>query len=940
MMKKGHLILLMALMTLMAFAQQPQTGDVIYVYEKDGSILSFLRDEIVEMGYSNFDTLGVAHDEVVSQIISLEEEAHIIPLADIDSISFVTPPTVYQPGVIRIEQGMMDYVVSSDVQTLSFEIAANTPANLVPKVGDKLVTLVQNDKFPVGFAGKVSAVDGTTIRCEMPPIREIFDTYYSITTGGVYEETESRTRAFGDGKPKVFRYKPKKPIVIDKSTDLLKLIDEDEFTLSGKPSLKLSVEPDLEMKIVFIVNQLINYQLSCELKGDINMKSTVGIYGKAHIEKEFIEDGVPVFVIPVLDVPLIVGKLRVSPYIEMDGEVTTSYTGGFKSHITASMEQGGLGQKSQKPRGGVKIVEQNIEPGDVSLKGSVETGGIAEFSVCLLKADLAKLALKYKLGAKFSSSFVFHPKDVENAKKTTDLYDKVKDVFIDVHNPYKLSVDYSTGEELFDLDDTLFTIFEDEPKLGSFHVVPTFRSMSFEQNSSSSKSANAFVGITADPSCLPTVQTGLRVTDSEGNIAGEWTSDEKMDAHKKIGSMTHTFDNLANDKEYKLNPTVKVMGIEMLASPSEDLDRNDFPVRILSFEQTGSHYSRQQGYEYEGIHYFYKFNATTTVELDPNAKNIKDWGYIYHDIYDVDKKISCANLGSNPYADQRYAYYFNGPERDVILYPYVQYDGEKDIQTGSTKTYPVEYTFKSVSSCPDDKHPHMIDLGLPSGTLWSCCNVGSDAPEDFGEYYAWGMITNERGTVSQYYHPDTKVYDDLGSDIARTKYDVASAKWSSAWCMPTYEQATELVEYCSNEWITPDGYSKAGGLKVTGLNGKSIYLPAAGYLMPDGTDYYFEYDKDSKDGKYYYGLPVKNTGDKSYHYVGEYWLSNPFIFEYGGKVDYYSRSLTLTSDYIDLFGNISDPNDEEMKDFYSYGHEKSHLRLPVRPVASKRNEQE
>ncbi|MBR1388891.1 MAG: hypothetical protein IJ569_04645, partial [Prevotella sp.] len=64
--KRLHLIIYMALMALTGFAQQPQTGDVIYVYEKDGSILSFLRDEIVEMGYSNFDTLGVAHDEVVS----------------------------------------------------------------------------------------------------------------------------------------------------------------------------------------------------------------------------------------------------------------------------------------------------------------------------------------------------------------------------------------------------------------------------------------------------------------------------------------------------------------------------------------------------------------------------------------------------------------------------------------------------------------------------------------------------------------------------------------------------------------------------------------------------------------------------------------------------------------------------------------------------------
>ena len=37
-----------------------------------------------------------------------------------------------------------------------------------------------------------------------------------------------------------------------------------------------------------------------------------------------------------------------------------------------------------------------------------------------------------------------------------------------------------------------------------------------------------------------------------------------------------------------------------------------------------------------------------------------------------------------------------------------------------------------VLSCPDDNHPHAIDLGLPSGTKWACCNVGADKPEEYG----------------------------------------------------------------------------------------------------------------------------------------------------------------------------------------------------------------
>ena len=33
---------------------------------------------------------------------------------------------------------------------------------------------------------------------------------------------------------------------------------------------------------------------------------------------------------------------------------------------------------------------------------------------------------------------------------------------------------------------------------------------------------------------------------------------------------------------------------------------------------------------------------------------------------------------------------------------------------------------------------HMVDLGLPSGTLWADRNVGATSPEDVGLYFAWG----------------------------------------------------------------------------------------------------------------------------------------------------------------------------------------------------------
>jgi hypothetical protein len=137
---------------------------------------------------------------------------------------------------------------------------------------------------------------------------------------------------------------------------------------------------------------------------------------------------------------------------------------------------------------------------------------------------------------------------------------------------------------------------------------------------------------------------------------------------------------------------------------------------------------------------------------------------------------------------------------------------------------------QSYLTCPDDHHPHLIDLGLPSGTKWACCNVGATKPEEFGGYYAWGE-TEEKSTYSwsTYIHCDgsEKTCHDLGNNIAGTQYDVAHVKWGGSWVMPTYDQIKELEDNCTYLWTTENGVK--GGKFTSKNNGASIFLPAAGY---------------------------------------------------------------------------------------------------------------
>ena len=124
-----------------------------------------------------------------------------------------------------------------------------------------------------------------------------------------------------------------------------------------------------------------------------------------------------------------------------------------------------------------------------------------------------------------------------------------------------------------------------------------------------------------------------------------------------------------------------------------------------------------------------------------------------------------------------------------------------------------------------------VDLGLPSGLKWATCNVGANTPEEYGNYYAWGETT----TKSSYTEDNSLTYGkDMGDISGNVNYDAATANWGSNWRMPTNAEVEELLEECTWTWTTQSGVI---GMKVTGLNGKSIFLPAAGHCYGSSRRY-------------------------------------------------------------------------------------------------------
>ena len=124
-----------------------------------------------------------------------------------------------------------------------------------------------------------------------------------------------------------------------------------------------------------------------------------------------------------------------------------------------------------------------------------------------------------------------------------------------------------------------------------------------------------------------------------------------------------------------------------------------------------------------------------------------------------------------------------------------------------------------------------VDLGLPSGLKWATCNVGATTPEGYGNYYAWG----ETSTKSVYYDDNSlttgRDMDDISGNVY---YDAATANWGGSWRMPTEAEMKELRDNCTWTWTSQSGVN---GCKVTGPNGNSIFLPAAGGCDESLRDY-------------------------------------------------------------------------------------------------------
>lgn len=145
-------------------------------------------------------------------------------------------------------------------------------------------------------------------------------------------------------------------------------------------------------------------------------------------------------------------------------------------------------------------------------------------------------------------------------------------------------------------------------------------------------------------------------------------------------------------------------------------------------------------------------------------------------------------------------------------------------------------------SGPDPGNHDYVDLGLPSGLLWATCNVGANAPEEYGDYFAWGetqpkdyydwstyqYCNGSYNTMTKYCNNASSGYNGFTDNLTTLlpEDDAATVNWGNGWRMPTKAEWQELYLNTTETCTIQNGVN---GRLLTASNGNSLFLPAAGW---------------------------------------------------------------------------------------------------------------
>lgn len=842
-MMKRLLFLLFNFVFVLGLVRAEDESEIKYNFERtqpcqtimtDGTRHPVLRQNINRIEFSRIDTLGYEHNDYVSQIIYLQSgDSIVLPINDIKSFEFQTPPTVYADGVTVIDRdGLWEHVLESAEN--SFVLDSSTPSELIPIVGQRLVTVRADGVFPYGFSGEVKSVvrqsDGTSlIDCDFIDYTETILQHVGSFVLHPYTEdssveVQSRAPSFTEKKS------IKKVFPLEKM--LTGYVKQSKLPVEVGLGLKGSFEFIQEFYIDAEYTNIIDYGYNTVVSTwTITDRKTLECSGAFAFEGEVplleAKFGKPlemIFETPYgvefyigLEIPIkfdmdIAGVLN---YVNEKTEVYSFY------HCTNPniRKEKPISQRTISTK---KDIYSNLQSDFNFSIGPELEFGVRNVGYCNMFGTFGlNLCANLSGGIKFNGTDCTPYSDAGTSVTFYDTYnDKCKleaglfgefSAFIEAGVKAKIpDTEYEFKWTPFNWPLITSTGFK---PFWTAYKYPEFIMPALDLRNTESGYDRYIYGINTN--LVSPVHVGYRIIDDETNdeLYTEYSSecyDGDGDGIKNIEFEVPVIASILGRKA-TIYPLVKPGESEDSWWEKEVLASPGVPIKVEIIPITGE---SDGVYIYEATvygtieRYFYLLNSTghecgflySTGDVDSSSPKVK----CTLGTKDISAKLSNLKPGTKYY----YAAYVKIEDKYII---------------GKVKNFTT-------------REDEFVDLGL--SVKWCFKNVGAQNETDYGNLYAWGETLTKPSYVWDNYFDSP--YDSEGNvvgcgnktdDIAGDKeYDVVTSTMPGTR-MPTKDEMRELIDQCDWNWTTVNGVS---GYRITSkVNSNSIFLPAAG--IQDGS---------------------------------------------------------------------------------------------------------
>ena len=602
---KTHAILSLAVSLLLSlvvaplFAQETSQYAIIN-YCNDGDFNIFLNSEIDSITYSRFDLDSIEYEDIVVQEVWTPDSVYRIPLASIDSIGFQLPKPKYSEESFPIMDEMLPFIVAVDSLNITF--SSSTPKDMLPSLGNILVSNTWESPMEDGFAGRVidkrETAAGIEFVCEQVGLKDIFESLVFVSKCVTSDDVPA------NAKPNILARKsfwdpniviPEDEIQIPTIEFGLGFGDVDDNPLS------FNYKPTMTIKYMFYIvkDQPERLKLSFTMRHDFSLRGKHEFDFLKNTEgkgsREWLKDPIP---IPIPN-PAVAAIVR--PYVQFGAFLDAKAKAKFEFDLAVydSMTFGieydeRIENEDERMKficecdGGIDNEKTDVS---MSLEGSMATGLAIVLGTKIVHGKLFKAEGHFHVGPMIRGKIDISAQSIfDGIENSTLLYNTFKDTKVDLDvylsaraqfeilSRVKLAkrgtwkgAKWEQGEPLVDGS------FQKTWPLFEWYLLPEFDKPYVGKITSESATCTLY----PKRELLKKVNIGVAFEDySTGKVIekdfGAYRSQSVYESeYQSLLKYNETVSPLEENTIYKVSPTVKLFGVKMNATPSVDYGNSD-----------------------------------------------------------------------------------------------------------------------------------------------------------------------------------------------------------------------------------------------------------------------------------------------------------------------------------------------------------------------------